>query len=398
MSPLPWLIIRDFNEIRRNSEKDGGASRPKQQMARFNNVINSCGLIEVDFIGPKFTWIYQRSDGYQIRERLDRALVNSDWATKFPLAKLLHKSSSTSNHSPLILQMVAKKKRAKSKRSFRFESMWLKDSKYGEIVPEAWNKGLVDVSSHPLVSCLNSCRTRLQAWNRDEFGHVGKEIAQLQKLLKYLEMQPTSLDVIENMRKTRVELKCWLEKEAAMWKQRSQVDWFREGDRITSFFHAKASSRFQKNLIEGILDSNDVWQEEEAKIEKVFMEYYSELFSSANPTNFDEILEAVQPKVSRHMNEQLIKEFQPSEVFQASKQIYPLKAPGPDGMPPLFYQHFWPTVGNVVTKTVLDFLNFGVIPHNFNETQIVFDDASIISGLNCLRSYQRLLVNPEKEQ
>ena len=61
VSPLPWLIIRDFNEIRRNSENEGGASRPKQQMARFNNVINSCGLIEVDFIGPKFTWIYQRS-------------------------------------------------------------------------------------------------------------------------------------------------------------------------------------------------------------------------------------------------------------------------------------------------------------------------------------------------
>ena len=43
-------------------------------------------------------------------------------------------------------------------------------------------------------------------------------------------MQPTSPDVIENMRKTRVELNYWLEKEAAMWKQRSWVDWFREGD------------------------------------------------------------------------------------------------------------------------------------------------------------------------
>ena len=128
-------------------------------------------------------------------------------------------------------------------------------------------------------------------------------------------MQPTSPDVIENMRKTRVELNCWLEKEATMWKQRYQVDWFREGDRNTSFFHAKASSRFQENLIEGILDSNDVWQEQEAEIEKVFVEYYSELFSSANPTDFNDILEAVQPKVSRHMNEQLIKEFQRSEVF-----------------------------------------------------------------------------------
>ena len=33
-------------------------------------------------------------------------------------------------------------------------------------------------------------------------------------------------------------------------------------------------------------------------------------------------------------------------------------------MPPLFYQHFWPTVGNVVTKIVLDFLNFGISPPN----------------------------------
>lgn len=40
-------------------------------------------------------------------------------------------------------------------------------------------------------------------------------------------------------------------------------------------------------------------------------------------------------------------------------------------MPALFFQHFWPTVGNVVTKTVLDFLNLGIIPPKFNETHIV---------------------------
>ena len=62
------------------------------------------------------------------------------------------------------------------------------------------------------------------------------------------------------------------------------------------------------------------------------------------------------------MNGCLVKEFLPQEVHRALKQIFPLKALGPDGMPPLFYQHFWPTVGNVVTKTVLDFLNFGISP------------------------------------
>lgn len=55
VSPLPWVLFGDFNEIRLDFEKEGGAPRPKQQMARFNNVINSCGLQVIEFVGPKFT-------------------------------------------------------------------------------------------------------------------------------------------------------------------------------------------------------------------------------------------------------------------------------------------------------------------------------------------------------
>ena len=40
-------------------------------------------------------------------------------------------------------------------------------------------------------------------------------------------------------------------------------------------------------------------------------------------------------------------------------------------MPLLFFLHFWPTIGNVVTKTVLDSLNLGIIPPKFNESHIV---------------------------
>ena len=51
--------------------------------------------------------------------------------------------------------------------------------------------------------------------------------------------------------------------------------------------------------------------------------------------------------------------------------MFPLKVPGPDSMPPLFFQHFWPKVGEEVTKTVMDFLNSGIVPPNFNETHVV---------------------------
>ena len=71
------------------------------------------------------------------------------------------------------------------------------------------------------------------------------------------------------------------------------------------------------------------------------------------------------------MNQDLILSFNESEVRLAFKQMYPLKAPGLDGMPPLFFQHFWSISVVVVTKTVLDFLNHGISPPNFNESHIV---------------------------
>ena len=70
------------------------------------------------------------------------------------------------------------------------------------------------------------------------------------------------------------------------------------------------------------------------------------------------------------MNEWLVRPFVEYEVSSALKQMYPLKALGPDRMSPLFFQHFWSTSGAVVTKTVLDFLNSGIFLPNFNETHI----------------------------
>ena len=51
--------------------------------------------------------------------------------------------------------------------------------------------------------------------------------------------------------------------------------------------------------------------------------------------------------------------------------MYPHKAPSPDDMPPLFFQQFWTICGEMVTTTILDFLNHGVSPPNFNKTHIV---------------------------
>jgi len=99
---------------------------------------------------------------------------------------------------------------------FRLELMWLKDPRCEAVVLEAWREGLTSTSDYPLVSCLEKCRVRLDFWSKTKFGHVGQKIAALQKHLELLELQPTSLSNIQDMKNTRMELNGWHEKEDAM--------------------------------------------------------------------------------------------------------------------------------------------------------------------------------------
>lgn len=64
--------------------------------------------------------------------------------------------------------------------------------------------------------CLEECRTKLEAWNKTEFRHVGVKIAQLQKQLEWLELQSSSPNVNRKLKDTWVELNFWLEKENEM--------------------------------------------------------------------------------------------------------------------------------------------------------------------------------------
>ena len=66
----------------------------------------------------------------------------------------------------------------------------------------------------------------------------------------------------------------------------------------------------------------------------------------------------------------MIGNFSKEEVESALKQMAHLKAPGPDRMPPIFFQHYWASIGDDVVKAVLSCLNSGKIFPGLNHTFI----------------------------
>lgn len=66
---------------------------------------------------------------------------------------------------------------------------------------------------------------KLNALNKNVFGHVWNNLDRLQKHLEWLLLQSAMPEVIAFMRETRVELNCWRGKAKSMWHQRSKLSW-----------------------------------------------------------------------------------------------------------------------------------------------------------------------------
>ena len=69
----------------------------------------------------------------------------------------------------------------------------------------------------------------------------------------------------------------------------------------------------------------------------LLVDYYTGLFTTANPCSIELVLQHVPRTVIEEMNTLLGREFTRVEVDAALSQMAPLKVPGPDGMPPIFF-------------------------------------------------------------
>ena len=145
------------------------------------------------------------------------------------------------------------------------------------------------------------------------------------------------------------EINVLMDWEARMWNQRSCILWLKNGDGNTKFFHTRASHWFRKNVILGINDSHGSWKVEPNEIGGVLINFYQELFTTSNLPLHQEVLDQIPQLISKDMNQELMCKFEDWEVVQALKQM----APGPDGMPLLFFQHFWPMIEGDMTHSVL---------------------------------------------
>ena len=108
------------------------------------------------------------------------------------------------------------------------------------------------------------------------------------------------------------------------------------------------------------------------KLHRLQKKYFHDLFTSENPTDMESVLDVVEKRFTREMNNSLLQPYTTEEVRQALFQMHPSKSPGPDSMSPFFFQKFWNIVGVDVTDAILSVLNSGHMLRKMNYSQFSY--------------------------
>ena len=106
-------------------------------------------------------------------------------------------------------------------------------------------------------------------------------------------------------------------------------------------------------------------------MQQLVQEFYKNLCTSEGVEGVDDVLQHVPSKVTAAMNESLTALYKEEEVKKALFQMFPSKAPGPDGFLAHFFQRHCDICGASVTEAVLSIVRGEESPACVNDTMLV---------------------------
>ncbi|XP_057432516.1 uncharacterized protein LOC130725290 [Lotus japonicus] len=263
----PWLVIGDFNAYLTAFDKSGGANLNLSSMQRFQECLLSCGLSDMGFKGPPFTW-----EGRGVKERLDRGV-------KMRLMKRLEGINRRLNMT--------------------------------------FDRGLDNLQR--------------QLWKEYNIVLIQEEL---------------------------------------LWAQKSRCMWLKYGDRNTNFFHTVTIICHKRNKIEALLDDNGYLITDYDELLAHTVSFFERSYVDDGTSNPLPCVSTF-PTLGQEKIQRIHVPFVEEEIKDAIFEMGSLKALGPDGLQPVFFQSQWPIVGKSVVNFVTDCYPNPNLIEQVNETLLV---------------------------
>ncbi|XP_075654853.1 uncharacterized protein LOC142625022 [Castanea sativa] len=227
--------------------------------------------MHLGFYGYPFIWCNRRLGDQNTWVRLDRGVATIEWILRFPTSRIHHLDAFHSDHKTLLLCSDFEFKRFYRKgKPFQFEAMWLKDSSCELVIKDSWGEQAVSESVWGFHRKIVACQLKLKEWDKKCFGHVRNS---LQKKLKELQEAEEGGNYRTNPRRIYM-----LREEIQRLKNKEEC--------------------YRRNFIVGLEDSDGVWREDEGRMGCIIENYFRDIYTTSNPSGFDEILSGIHPTIT----------------------------------------------------------------------------------------------------
>jgi len=314
----------------------------------FKCCTEGCGLIDPIPCEGFLTWNKRHRGDQQISSRLDRFLITDQILNYGGLIIVVVLPSTGSNHCPNLLSWdpAAPKKLC----PFRFEKFWLSHPSFMDSVHKYWRSSTATGKSKMAIlqQKLKKLRAHIHLWNHTTFGKIFKDKCALELELECIQKNimdnghTNTLKIKESTTQKKLNERCT--QEETLWRQKSRIQWLKEGERNTAFFHRSTIQHRMTNRINAIKtdEGNHVRTQDEIESELVshFHSLLSEEHQDRSPA-IAQVISHIPPIITPEHNASLLREISMAELEEAFNSMAEGKAPGPDGFTINFFHHCW---------------------------------------------------------
>ncbi|XP_039072037.1 uncharacterized protein LOC120219279 [Hibiscus syriacus] len=253
----PWVLGGDFNiflHAHESSDHDVLVNYITMDMKEFQDFNSEMELLYHPYFGPTFTWSNKQKEFFLAR-KLNRVLINFGWATAFniPLWNFLPQEFLTivwplPGFLKLLLQIGLNH---------------LSSSTAGLHIMDFWK----------------------WHFNKDNFSSISDRVKA--KRIELEQQQILSLkgeDSFENEFAIQDELKLLEEAESLFLKQKAKIQWIKNGDKNTKFFHSMVALKNKRDTIRVLMDERGNRLDSFDSMAKEMINFYSNLIGTVDPS------------------------------------------------------------------------------------------------------------------